>query len=64
MVSAPFGNIDLKPAYEYLKLLDIPQIFYLETGKHHLNSQRAFYQHKSEIISTTLLIFRFSIHMA
>ena len=35
MVSAPFGNIDLKPAYEYLKLLDIPQIFYLETGKHH-----------------------------
>ena len=35
MVSAPFGNIDLNPAYEYLKLLDIPQIFFLETGKHH-----------------------------
>ena len=35
MVSAPFGNIDLKPAFEYLKLLDIPQVFLLETGKHH-----------------------------
>ena len=35
MVSAPFGHIDLNPAYEYLKILDIVKIFMLETGKYH-----------------------------
>ena len=35
MVSAPFGHIDLNPAYEYLKILDIDKIFMLETGKYH-----------------------------
>ena len=35
MVSAPFGNIDLTPAYKFLKILDLPKIFMLETGKYH-----------------------------
>ena len=35
MVSAPFGNIDLNPAYEYLKILDVPKMFMLETAKYH-----------------------------
>jgi len=33
MVFAPFGNIDLNPAYDYLKILNVPKIFMLETGK-------------------------------
>ena len=35
MVSAPFGNIDLKPAYDYLKILDVSKLFMLETAKYH-----------------------------
>ena len=35
MVSAPFGNIDLKLAYDYLKILDVSKIYMLETGKYH-----------------------------
>ena len=35
MVSAPFGNIDLTPAYDYLKILDVSKIFMLETAKYH-----------------------------
>ena len=35
MVSAPFGNIDLDPAYDFLKILDVPKTFLLETGKYH-----------------------------
>ena len=35
MVSAPFGNIDLTPAYGYLKILDVSKIFMLETAKYH-----------------------------
>ena len=35
MVSAPFGNIDLNPAYEYLKILDVFKIFLFESGKYH-----------------------------
>ena len=33
MVFAPFRNIDLNPAYDYLKILNVPKIFMLETGK-------------------------------
>lgn len=32
---APFGNLDLNPAYEYLKILDVTETFLLETGKYH-----------------------------
>ena len=35
MVSAPFGNIDLNPAYDYLKILNVTKTFLLETGKYH-----------------------------
>ena len=35
MVSAPFGNIDLKPAYDFLKILDVSKLFMLETAKYH-----------------------------
>ena len=33
MTFAPYGNIDLKPMYDYLKVLNIRKIFLLETGK-------------------------------
>ena len=33
MTFAPFGNIDVKPIYQYLNIPDIPQILSLETGK-------------------------------
>ena len=33
MVFAPFGNIDLNPAYEFLKILNVTKTFLLETGK-------------------------------
>ena len=35
MTFAPFGNLDLNPAYEYLKILDVTKTFLLETGKYH-----------------------------
>ena len=35
MVSAPFGNIDLKPAYDYLEILDVSKLYILETAKYH-----------------------------
>ena len=35
MVTAPFGNIDLNPAYEYLKNLNVFKVLMLETGKYH-----------------------------
>ena len=35
MVSAPFGNIDLKPAYDYLGILDVSKLYMLETAKYH-----------------------------
>ena len=35
MVSAPFGNIDLNPAYDFLKILNVTKTFLLETGKYH-----------------------------
>ena len=35
MVSAPYGNIDLSPAYDFLKILDVSKLFMLETGKYH-----------------------------
>ena len=38
MVSAPFGNIDLNPAYEFLKILNVTKTFLLETGKYHYKS--------------------------
>ena len=33
MTFSPFGRIDIKPLYDYLKILDIQSIFSLETGK-------------------------------
>ena len=33
MTFAPYGNIDLQPMYDFLKVLDINQTFALETGK-------------------------------
>ena len=33
MTFAPFGNIDVKSIYKYLNILEIPQLFTLETGK-------------------------------
>ena len=35
MVFAPFGNIDLNPAYDFLKILNVTKTFLLETGKYH-----------------------------
>ena len=35
MVSAPFGNIDLQPAYDYLGILDVSKLYMLETAKYH-----------------------------
>ena len=35
MVSAPYGNIDLSPAYDFLKILDVSKLYMLETGKYH-----------------------------
>ena len=34
MVSAPFGNIDLQPAYDYLGILDVSKLYMLETAKY------------------------------
>ena len=33
MTFAPLGNIDLQPMYNFLKVLNVKQIFQLETGK-------------------------------
>ena len=33
MTFAPFGNLDLTPMYDFLKVLNIKQIFLLECGK-------------------------------
>ncbi len=33
MTFAPFGNIDLQPIYDYLKVLNVDKTFLLETGK-------------------------------
>ena len=33
MTFAPFGNIDLNPIYDFLKILNLEQIFSLELGK-------------------------------
>ena len=33
MTFAPFGNIDVKSIYKYLNILEIPQLFTLESGK-------------------------------
>ena len=33
MTFDPYGNIDLNTAYDYLKILDVAQIYMLETGK-------------------------------
>jgi len=41
MVSAPFGNIDLNPAYDYLKILNVTKTFLLETGKYHYKLVKA-----------------------
>ena len=46
MVSAPFGNIDLKPAYDYLGILDVSKLYMLETAKYHLNLLMISYQLK------------------
>ena len=35
IVSAPFGNIDLQPAYDYLGILDVSKLYMLETAKYH-----------------------------
>ena len=39
MTFAPFGNIDLQPMYDYLKVLDIDKTFMLETGKFMFKSE-------------------------
>ena len=33
MTSAPFGNVDLKPVYQQLKILEVSKVCLLETGK-------------------------------
>ena len=33
MTFAPFGRIELKPLYEYLKVLKVKEVFLIETGK-------------------------------
>ena len=38
MVSAPFWNIDLNPAYEFLEILNVTKTFLLETGKYQYKS--------------------------
>ena len=35
MTFAPFGNLNLNPSYEYLRILDVTKTFSLETGKYH-----------------------------
>ena len=40
MVFAPFGNIDLNPAYDYLKILDVAKIYMLETAKFHYKFEK------------------------
>ena len=47
MVFAPYGNIDLTPAYDYLKILDVAKIFMLETGKFH-------YKFKKDLLPTEI----------
>ena len=39
MTFAPFGNIDVTSIYKYLNILEIPQLFKLETGKFIYKSQ-------------------------
>ncbi len=43
MTFAPFGNIDLQPMYDYLKVLDVNKTFALETGKF-------LYKHENNLI--------------
>ena len=47
MVFAPYGNIDLSPAYDYLKLLDVAKIYMLETGKFQ-------YKFKKDLLPTVI----------
>ena len=47
MTFAPYGNIDLNPAYDYLKVLDVAQIYMLETGKFH-------YKFKKDLLPTVI----------
>ena len=47
MVFAPYGNIDLNHAYNYLKILDVAKIYMLETGKFH-------YKLKKDLLPTEI----------
>merc|ERR1712055_528431 len=40
MTFAPFGAVDLKPVYKQLKILEVPKICLLETGKFECKRQR------------------------
>ena len=40
MVFAPYGNVDLNPAYDYLKVLNVPKTYLLETGKFHYKFEK------------------------
>ena len=39
MTNAPFGNVDLKSVYQELKILEVPRICLLETGKFEFKSK-------------------------
>ena len=39
MTYAPFGNVDLKSVYQELKILEVPRICLLETGKFEFKSK-------------------------
>ena len=41
MSSSPFGRVDVKPIYEYFKVLDVYQTFTLESGKFVYKSKNA-----------------------
>ena len=40
MTFAPFGAVDLEPVYKQLKILEVPKICLLETGKFEFEHQK------------------------
>ena len=47
MTFAPFGNIDLQPMYDFLKVLNVNDTFALETGKFQ-------YKFENDLIAPTI----------
>ena len=47
MTFAPFGAVDLKPVYKQLKILEVPKVCLLETGKFE-------FKHQKELLPTQI----------